>query len=294
MVSLDDAILREYLREDLGRGDVTSEALLAPDAWAEGGVVARGAGVLAGGAEACRLFELAGATARARLTEGEEFAPARTVLEVSGPARAVLGAERVALNLLAHLSGIATSTRRAVAAVRGTGARIAATRKTLPGLRAPAKRAVAAGGGDPHRFDLGDAVLIKDNHLRLVGSVGEAVARARCAASFVHRIEVEVEEVAQAVEAARAGAEILLLDNMTPERVRATVAELERQGLRDGVVIEASGGITPETARGYAQAGADVISIGGLTLSAPAVDFSLEVEICERPEMRPQLLENEV
>lgn len=276
--------LASFLEEDLGRGDITSDSVVAPGALAVGSVRAREAGVAAGVHEATLLAEIAGLRAEPRVGDGDAFAEGAGLLRLHGRARAILGVERTLLNLLSHMSGVATRTRRAVDALAGTGARIAATRKTLPGLRAFEKRAVVLGGGDPHRFDLGDAVLIKDNHLALAGGVVEAVRRAREKASFTASIEVEVESIDDALAAAEAGADVLMLDNMDPERVRETVAALQAAGLRGRVTLEASGGIRPEAARPWAEAGVDIISCGALTASSPTLDLTLTLTPVNEPE----------
>lgn len=285
--------LEAFLEEDLGRGDVTSEAVIPAAAQAAGVVRSHAEGTVAGLAEARLLAELTGVTCEALVADGATVGPGDEVLRLAGHARAVLGVERTLLNLLGHMSGVATATRRMVETVAGTGTRVAATRKTLPGLRGLEKRAVVLGGGDPHRGDLSAAVLIKDNHLALIGDPGEAVRRARGAAGFTCTIEIEVETTDAAVAAARAGADILMLDNMQPAQVRATIAALVDAGLRDGVQIEASGGIRPETARAYAEAGADVISCGALTASATAFDFSLTLEPGPPVRPEPQLATNQ-
>lgn len=261
----------------MGRCDVTSEAIIPADVRAMASLLAREAGILAGADEAVWLAELGGVAATAEIDDGERLEPGDRPLRLEGGARELLAVERTLVNLVAHMSGVATMTRRAVDAVAGTGARIAATRKTLPGLRWLQKRAVRLGGGDPHRHDLGDAVLIKDNHSRIVPDLAEAVDRARHAASFTHRIEVEVEDPTRAVDAARAGADILLLDNMSPADVTGAVERLRDAGLRERVLLEASGGIDLDDLVEYARTGVDVISMGALTSSAPALDFSMEL-----------------
>lgn len=202
------------------------------------------------------------------------------ILSARGPARSLLGVERTLLNLLSHMSGVATATADLVAIAqkesRG-GIRVACTRKTLPGLRYFEKRAVQLGGGDTHRLRLDDAVLIKDNHLALSGSITESVRKAKETVSFTKKVEVEVTTPDQAVEAAKAGADIVLLDNMTPDKVERTVAMLKAKNLRDRILVEASGGIRKENLASYAKTGVDVISVGTITHSAPAIDMSMEI-----------------
>ncbi len=273
-------LVRRFLAEDLGRGDVTSEATVDGEARASGCFVAREALVVSGLEAAQAVFREAEPQVRftTLVDEGEAVREEVVLAEVEGPARAILAAERVALNLLMRLCGVATLTRRYVEAVEDTGAAITDTRKTTPGLRALEKAAVRAGGGTNHRSGLDDGVLIKDNHLALAGSVTEAVRRARTRVPHLLKVEVEVEDLEQLREALDAGADVVLLDNMTPEEVRSAV-ELAR-GRDPRVLIEVSGGIDLETVRRYAEAGPALISVGALTHSAPAADIALEVEPC--------------
>ena len=218
----------------------------------------------------------AGLTVVAALPDGRPVRPGTVVLRLRGDARRILAVERTVLNFVMHASGVASATRRAVDAARGARRplEVWATRKTLPGLRDLEKAAVVHGGGRPHRRDLSDAVLIKNNHLALV-PLREAVLRARARARPGERVEVEVRSRLQAVAAARAGADALLLDNVPPKAARAIVRALERSGLRRGRFIELSGGITPERVRRYRSVGADAVSLGGITHSAPALPFHL-------------------
>jgi nicotinate-nucleotide pyrophosphorylase (carboxylating) len=246
------------------------------DATATARLVARRAGRIAGLEVACRAFTLLdpGVQVELRAADGDDAAAGTTLAVVSGPARSILSAERVALNLLGRLCGIATLTRDVVASVAGTGARVACTRKTTPGLRLLEKYAVRVGGGSNHRFGLDDAVLIKDNHVAVAGGVGEAVRRARAAVGHLVKIEVETTSLAQVREALDAGAEVILLDNMTPEMLREAVALVGGRA-----VTEASGGITPKNAAEVAGTGVDVLSLGWLTHSAPALDVALDVVV---------------
>jgi nicotinate-nucleotide pyrophosphorylase (carboxylating) len=270
-----EPIVRAALLEDLGRGsDLTTDAIVEPERRAHASIVARRGGVVAGLPVAFLAFRLLdeGAETIARADEGERVEPGAVVAEISARARAILTGERVALNLLARLSGIATVTRRLVDLVAGTGAKIADTRKTTPGLRALERYAVACGGGTNHRFGLDDAVLIKDNHLVLASSIRAAVAAARAHVGHMIKIEIEVESLEQLREALAQPIDAVLLDNMTP----AQLAEAVR--IADGrVVTEASGGVTAENVAAIAASGVDVISVGALTHSAPALDFSLEI-----------------
>jgi nicotinate-nucleotide pyrophosphorylase (carboxylating) len=273
-------LARRALAEDLGRGDITSELTVGEGARALGRFVAREELVVCGIEAARAVFCEADPELRfaALAAEGERLSAGSVLAEVEGSARSILAAERVALNLLMRLSGIATLTRRYVREVEGTRARIADTRKTAPGMRLLEKAAVRAGGGTNHRAGLDDGLLIKDNHLVLAGGVGEAVRRAKAGAPHLLKVEVEVESLDELEEALAAGADAVLLDNMSPEEVRDAV-ELARRR-RPEVVVEVSGGVDLKTVRAYAEAGPDLISVGALTHSAPAADISLEVEPC--------------
>ncbi len=268
------------LLEDVGRGDITSQLTVDEDARALARFVAREELVVSGLEAARAVFFEAGAEVAFIGLAGEgERLPAGVVLaEVEGPARPILAAERVALNLVMRLSGIATFTSRYVGAVAGTGARITDTRKTTPGLRSLEKAAVRAGGGTNHRAGLDDGILIKDNHLALARGVTEAVRRARAGSPHLLKVEVEVESIEALREALRAGADVVLLDNMTPGEVRCCV-ELARTE-SPGTLIEVSGNVNLKTVREYAEAGPDLISVGALTHSAPSADVSLEMEPC--------------
>lgn len=271
------------LMEDVGRGDVTSRVTIAEDARARAHFVAREDLVVSGLEAAWAIFFQAGGEAvsfAAFANEGDCLGAGSVLAEVEGLAHPILAAERVALNLLMRLSGIATLTSRYVEAIAETGARITDTRKTTPGLRLLEKAAVRAGGGTNHRVGLDDGVLIKDNHLALAGGVTEAVRRAKGhpEASHLLKVEVEVESLEALEEAIQAGADAVLLDNMTPEGVRHAVELARRE--KPGLLVEVSGGVNLQTVRSYAEAGPDLISVGALTHSAPAVDISLEVEPC--------------
>ncbi|MFC3477355.1 carboxylating nicotinate-nucleotide diphosphorylase [Halobacterium litoreum] len=261
-----DADVERWLREDLGHHDVTNDV----PGETTGRLVAKEAGVVAAVDAGVRVFDYLGCEVSATVESGERVESGDTVLEVAGDAQSVLRAERAAVNVVGHASGIATKTREAVDAAREVSGdvAIAGTRKTTPGLRGVEKRAVVAGGGDTHRLDLSHMVMVKDNHVAEMG-LAEAVRHFRGRASFATRIEVEVESPADAPRAAEAGADIVLLDNMTPAETREGVERLP-----DGVLAEASGGITLADVPDYAATGVDVISMGALTHSAPALDFS--------------------
>jgi nicotinate-nucleotide pyrophosphorylase (carboxylating) len=258
-----------WLAEDVGDGDLTGTAVIDEDAVCTARLLVKEAGVVCGLDVAAEVFDRLGVKLEALAADGDMVEPG-PVGSLEGSARGVLAGERLALNLIGRLSGIATFTRRFVDAVAGTGTVILDTRKTTPGLRALEKHAVACGGGRNHRLGLYDGILIKDNHLRVAGSLGEAVGRAKQTGAPV---EVECDTLAQVREALAAGADSILLDNMTVPELREAV-ELTAGRAR----LEASGGVTLETVRALAETGVDFISVGALTHSARALDVSLEVE----------------
>ncbi len=273
--------LKSFLAEDLGYGDITTDSLIAASMKAAGHITCNESCVVAGLEETQILLELVGCTGTTAIRDGRRVRAGTTILRLSGPAGSILKAERTLLNLLSHMSGVATATSDLVqVAVKNgnTKPRIACTRKTLPGLRYFEKRAVELGGGDTHRLRLDDAVLIKENHLALAGTITDCVQRARARVSFTKKIEVEVTEPRQAVEAAQAGADIILLDNMKPEVITKTVSILREKGLRDRLMLEASGGIRKENLPSYIKTGVDVISVGAITHSVRSIDMSLELE----------------
>lgn len=270
-------IVRAALAEDLGlAGDLTSQASLPPDAVATATLSAREAGTIAGLSLAAEAFRQIGhgVSFEPQVTDGAAVRKGDVVARVSGNARQVLGAERVALNFLNHLSGIATLTRQFVEAVEGTRARICDTRKTTPGLRAFEKYAVRCGGGSNHRFALDDAILIKDNHIAVAGGVAAAYRAARAFAGHLVAIEIEVTTLAEFREALEAGAGIILLDNMDNDTLRKAV-RLNRKR----AVLEASGGVTLKRVRGIAETGVDYISTSQITMGAKPLDLGLDVVI---------------
>jgi nicotinate-nucleotide pyrophosphorylase (carboxylating) len=279
---LDDAALFSqigaFLAEDLGRGDITTQATVARNARARGRFLAKEPMVIAGLEAAEAVFSTLDSQQQleAFVSDGEEVEAGKVVARTNGFADVLLAGERVALNLLQRLSGIATQTRKYVRAIEGTNAKIVDTRKTTPGLRMLEKYAVMAGGGRNHRFGLDDGVLIKDNHIAMAGGVGAAVERARESVGHLHKIEVEVSTERDLREAIEAGADIILLDNQTPEATGRLV-ELARS-LKPEITLESSGGITIDNVRAYAEAGVDLISIGALTHSARAVDISFKIQ----------------
>jgi nicotinate-nucleotide pyrophosphorylase (carboxylating) len=278
-------LVSRALAEDLGAGDLTSEATVPADARANATIVQKQPGVVFGLRVATEAFLQAGAPGLVPIAiEGEwrDSVPA-DVAHVKGPARALLAAERTVLNLLCHLSGVATLTARFVGAVAGTGAAILDTRKTTPGLRALEKAAVAAGGGRNHRMGLHDAMLIKENHVALAGSLSAAVRRAR-EAEPEREIEVECRSADEIEQALGTGADRLLLDNMQPAQLRAAVAARDAAAKAHGpmATLEASGGITLDNAAEVAATGVDFVSVGALTHSAPALDLSMLLQPTDR------------
>jgi len=268
------SLLERALLEDLdGVGDITTAAVIPAGASARGRIVAREPGVVAGVPVALEVFRMLDPSIRVEIgaTEGAAVVEGGVLATVDGAAAPILTGERIALNLLGRLCGIATRTAGLVAAVAHTGVAVAATRKTTPGLRALEKYAVVCGGGRPHRFGLFDAVLIKDNHLAVVGSILSAVRAARAAVGDGVVVEVEVTTLDGLGEAIAAGADAVLLDNMDPSTVGEAVALAAGR-----VTLEASGGITPETIVAFAETGVDVVSLGWLTHSVPALDVALD------------------
>jgi nicotinate-nucleotide pyrophosphorylase (carboxylating) len=274
-----DTILDLALREDIGGGDVTSAATVPASLRARGTLLAKAPGVISGLDVAREVFRRVDPAIdfTPLVADGDRVSARTPIATVAGPARSILAGERVALNLLQRLSGVATVTSRYVDAVAGTGARVVDTRKTTPGLRELEKAAVRHGGGHNHRFGLTDGVLIKDNHLAAVGGpdrVARAVAMARAAAPHTLRIEVEVTTLEELSQALAAGADIVMLDNMDLPSMREAVKRTAGRAL-----LEASGGVTLETIRAIAETGVDLISVGALTHSAPALDISLDFDL---------------
>jgi nicotinate-nucleotide pyrophosphorylase (carboxylating) len=263
------------LAEDLGAGDITSEAVVPADSRASARLIQKQPGVVFGLDAAEEVFRQAGAGSFERVAPEGEWRDAvlADVAVAGGPARALLAAERTALNFLCHLSGIATLAARYVRAIDGTGVELLDTRKTTPGLRALEKAAVAAGGGRNHRMGLHDAILIKENHVALAGGLAAAVRRAR-EADPEREVEVECRDAAEIAKALDSGADRLLLDNMSVEELRAAVARAHGPV----ATLEASGGISLENVRGVADTGVDFVSVGALTHSAPALDLSMLLE----------------
>jgi nicotinate-nucleotide pyrophosphorylase (carboxylating) len=271
-----EPIVRAALLEDLGRaGDITTDAVIPADSRLRGAIVAREPGVVAGVDAALLAFTLIDPAVMVSVDrpDGSRVERGEAVLRLEGSARSILSAERVALNLLCKLSGIASATATLVEAVRSRGhARIVCTRKTTPGLRSLEKHAVQAGGGANHRFGLDDAVLIKDNHIAIAGGVRPALERARAAVGHLVKIEIEVDTLEQLNEVLQVGADAILLDNMSPETLAEAVRRVNKRA-----ITEASGRVTVASAPAIAAAGVDLISTGWITHSAPILDLGLDV-----------------
>ena len=269
-----EPLVRAALVEDLGRaGDITTDAIVPATAKAETVLVARQPGIVAGLDLAATAFRLVDPAIKIEVErpDGTRLAPGDRIASIAGPARGMLTAERVALNFLGHLSGVASAAATLVEAVRGHKARICCTRKTMPGMRAVQKYAVRVGGGSNHRFGLDDAVLIKDNHVAVAGGIGPAIRAAREGVGHLVKIEVEVDTLAQLDEAMAVGVDAVLLDNMTPEQLTQAVRTID-----SCAIAEASGRITPQTAPAIAASGIDLISAGWLTHSVSVLDIGLD------------------
>ncbi|MDI6819413.1 MAG: carboxylating nicotinate-nucleotide diphosphorylase [Candidatus Hodarchaeaceae archaeon] len=272
--------IRKMLAEDIGFGDITTETVVPPEAVVTAEIVAKQHGILAGVVEAALAFEEVGVLIKAMESDGKPIKPGDVVMKLEGPARSILVAERTALNLLMRMSGVATSTSEMLEKARRVKPDIilAATRKVMPLLSYFDKRAVRLGGGDTHRFRLDDCVLIKDNHVKLAGGVAEAIRRAR-SASFSKKVEIEVRKPGDAPKAAEAGADILMFDNMTPAEIKRAVRLLIERGLRERVLLEASGELDLANVAKYAATGVDILSSSYMTFRAPAMDMSLEIRV---------------
>jgi len=267
--------VESFIEEDLGYDDVS--CTIVPDLPAEAIIFTKEDCTVAGISEAASIFCYFGIQAETDFKDGDRLSKGDIIFRLRGGAVSILRAERLSLNFLGHLSGIATLTRNCVDVVRkhSESTRVACTRKTTPGIRKFEKLAVAAGGGDTHRFNLSDAVMIKDNHVKLMGI--EAAIKAAQKTSFTRKIEVEVESAEDATFAAGLGADIIMLDNMQPEAIKETLFLLEEKGLRKSVFVEASGGISPANLEGYAKTGVDIISMGSLIHKSRWIDISLEI-----------------
>ncbi len=270
--------LKQILADDVGHGDITVAAVIPPNLVAKAEVIAKENGVVAGVEEALILAEHLGLKAKAKVIDGEIIQNKQVILQLAGNAQTILSVERTMLNLLSRMSGIATKTKTLTEKVQKANneIRIAATRKSAPGLLYFDKKAVTVGGGDPHRLHLDDLILIKENHLAIVGSVKEAIKKAKTNASFSKKIEVEVTNLEDALKAAEAGADIVMLDNFSAREAGVASEALRKAGFSK-LIVEVSGGITEENLLEYAEAKIDIISLGELTHSVRALNLSLEI-----------------
>lgn len=268
-----EPLILAALREDITNEDVSTASVMAGNAMGEVELIAKQDGIICGLDVFERTFQLLDASARleATVADGDEVADGQLLGMVAGPVATLLSGERVALNYLQRMSGVATLTRRMAAVLAGSGTRLADTRKTTPNMRVFEREAVRVGGGTNHRFNLSDSVMLKDNHIDAAGGIAQAVAAARAHAPFVDKVEVEVETLAQVGEALEAGADIIMLDNMGAETMREAVRLIDGRA-----VVEASGNVTPDTLATYRDLGVDVVSCGALTHSAPILDLSLK------------------
>jgi nicotinate-nucleotide pyrophosphorylase (carboxylating) len=270
--------LKQILADDIGHGDVTAAAVIPVNSTVKAEVIAKEEGVVAGIEEATFLIEYLGLTVEAKVVDGSKIKNKQVLMQLSGDAQTILSGERTMLNLLSRMSGIATKTRMLIEKLEKANVKtkIAATRKSAPGLLYFDKKAVIIGGGDPHRLHLDDMILIKDNHIAIVGSIEEALKKTKDNASFTKKIEIEVTNVQDALKAATLGADIIMLDNFSPKQAKETSEALKKAGFNK-VLLEVSGGITGENILEFASAQVDIMSVGELTHSVKALDISLEI-----------------
>ena len=273
-----DKIIKYMLEEDKGFGDITSEAVVDKDVDAIAYIISKDTGILAGSELIAEVFEECGVEVTSRLDDGFEISSGDVLMTLKGDARAILLLERTVLNLLMRMSGVATAAKRFTDMVRDFDVKIAGTRKTSPAIAKFDKMALKIGGADTHRFSLDDMILIKDNHIALCRSPADALLKAKENASFSKKIEIEVESIDDAVECVKNGADIVMLDNMSPQQVKSTVFKLEELEIRQNSLIEVSGGIDEENILEYAGSGADIISLGALTHSSKSLNFSLNIQ----------------
>ncbi|MDD3985334.1 MAG: carboxylating nicotinate-nucleotide diphosphorylase [Methanobacterium sp.] len=271
--------IREIIRmvyQDIGFEDITTKALIKPDKLIKAKIISREKGILSGVDLVSDIFKEFSINTIIKKHDGDKIGKDDIIMEIKGDASTILSIERTVLNILMRMSGISTITANLIKTVNNNII-IAGTRKTTPGLQFLEKEAIRVGGGDTHRFRLDDCVLIKDNHIAIVGSVKKAVKKAKNYISFTKKVEIEVESINDAVEAAIAGADIIMLDNMNPTEISNVLNALKNKGLRNNVLIEISGGINPNNIRDYMKTGVDIISTGYITHSAKSLDMSLEI-----------------
>lgn len=271
--------LQKMLAEDIGQGDITTSLIVPKNCDAEAKVIVKESGVVAGIEEAKILLESLGLTVKTLVSDGEKIKAKQALMEITGDARTILSVERTLLNLLSRMSGIATTTRKSVERLQKAGlkTKVACTRKTAPGLLYFDKKAVLVGGGDTHRLHLDDMVLIKDNHIAVAGGVEAAIKRVREQVSFSKKIEVEVTKADDVLAAAKAGVDIIMLDNFSPKQIERAVKLLKAADFFGKVLLEASGGITTENIMAFASTNVDVVSLGEITDSPKSIDVSTEI-----------------
>jgi nicotinate-nucleotide pyrophosphorylase (carboxylating) len=271
--------LRRMLVEDVGQGDITTALIVPAESIAEAEVIAKESGVVAGIEEGKILLESLGIKVQMLVIDGEKIRDKQVLMRISGDAKTILSAERTFINILSRMSGIATATRKLTEKIKKARlkTRVACTRKTAPGLLYFDKKAVLVGGGDTHRLHLDDMILIKDNHISIAGSVEKAVKRAREKASFSKKIEVEVTRVEDVLAAAKAGVDIIMMDNFSPKQIEKAIRLLKKKDFFGKVLLEASGGIKTENITEFALTGVDIVSLGEITDSATALDIGLEI-----------------
>ncbi|MEM2105193.1 MAG: carboxylating nicotinate-nucleotide diphosphorylase [Candidatus Bathyarchaeia archaeon] len=283
--------LQRILAEDVGQGDITTALTVPPEKNVEAQILTKENGIAAGIEEAKTLLESLGLKVETLVTDGVNVEAGQVLMKISGNARTILTAERTVLNILSRMSGIATTTRRLIDKIKKAKleTKIACTRKTAPGLLYLDKKAVWIGGGDTHRLHLDDMVLIKDNHIAVAGGIKAAITEARKSVSFSKKIEVEISKVKDVLTAAKAGADIIMLDNFTPEKIKRSIELLKKEGFYGKVLLEASGGITTKNFMEFASTGVDIVSLGEITASPKTLDISLEiVKFKEREAPKPR------
>jgi len=271
--------LRKMLAEDVGQGDITTALIVPEDSMAEAEVIAKELGVVAGIEEGRILLESLGLKVEALASDGEKIKEKQVLIKISGDTRTILSVERTLLNILSRMSGIATTTKKLKEKLQKTGlkTKVACTRKTAPGLLYFDKKAVLIGGGDTHRLHLDDMILIKDNHIALAGSVAKAIKKVRERASFSKKIEVEVARIEDVLAAAKAGVNIIMMDNFSPKQIEKAIKLLKKASFFGNVLLEASGGIKTENIIEFASTGVDIVSLGEITDSTRTLDISLEI-----------------
>ena len=278
--------IEKWIEEDIGFGDITTEALIPGDTLANAKIVAKEKGIIAGSKIAKEIFQSRGLMVDVLKEEGSEVYSGETIIEIMGEAKDILSLERTALNILMRMSGIATQTHKLVKKVQkfNPKIKIAGTRKTAPGLGKFDNIAIAIGCGDTHRFCLDDMVLIKDNHIEVIGSIPKAIETVQKRVSFTKKIEIEVENSKDAAIASKNGVDIIMIDNANPKEVKQTIEILKDFNLRENVLIEVSGKITNENIEEFAEAGVDIISLGSLTHSSKSLDISLNLSLENSPD----------